>query len=360
MFPFACPVRKGENGPNRFIWAIGSPLPASARINLSILVVRDAYMSSVMGFVDTLTLAAPGGVVAPSPFAVQTVGLAEDLRIGPSRMPLRVDARIDSVRTPDVVIVPALVIGKEYWVPGRYPEEVAWLRRMYGRGAMVCSACSGSLLLAEAGLLDGQMATSHWVLGQAFRTMFPKVRLRMDRAMVIAGDDKRLVMSGAAAAWHDLAMYLVAKFGGPSMATSVAKFFMLEWHAEGQAPYHVFRENIEHGDASILKAQEWLQNNWHGSVPVESMAQESGLSGRSFKRRFKQATGHSPIEYVQLVRIEYAKQRLEHTQIPVDEICAQVGYEDASFFRRIFKRATGLTPGEYRRKFRLPGYVTAS
>lgn len=332
----------------------------SKLVNLSVLVIPDAYMSSVMGFVDTLTLAAPYGVIAPSPFSVQTVGRTQDLRIGPSGMPLRVDARIDSVKAPDVVIVPALIIGKEYWVPGRYPEEVAWLQRMYAQGAIVCSACSGSLLLAEAGLLDGQMATSHWALGQAFRAMFPKVKLRMDRAMVIAGDDKRLVMSGAAAAWHDLAMYLVAKFGGPSTATSVAKFFMLQWHADGQAPYQVFTENIEHGDASVLKAQEWLQDNWRRSAPVEGMVKQSGLSERSFKRRFKKATGHSPIEYVQLVRIEYAKQRLEHTQVPVDEICAQVGYEDASFFRRVFKRITGLTPGDYRRRFRLPGYVTAS
>lgn len=317
-------------------------------------------MSSVMGFVDTLTLTAPGGVIAPSPFLIQTTGQRRDLRIGPSEMPLRVDARIDSVEVPDVVVVPALIISEEYWVPGRYPEEVAWLQRMYAQGATVCSACSGSLLLAEAGLLDGQMATSHWALGQAFRQMFPKVKLRMDRAMVIAGHDNRLVMSGAAAAWHDLAMYLVARFGGPVAATAVAKFFMLQWHAEGQAPYHVFIENIEHGDASVLKAQQWLQGNWRSAAPVQSMVEASGLSERHFKRRFRKATGHSPIEYVQLARIEFAKQRLEHTRIPVDEICAQVGYEDASFFRRLFKRVTGLTPGEYRRKFRLPPYVMSS
>ncbi|HEX6260624.1 MAG TPA: helix-turn-helix domain-containing protein [Woeseiaceae bacterium] len=326
-------------------------------IEISVLAVPDAFMSSLMGFVDTLTL--PGHIAPAMPFSVQVVARELDTRIGPRRMPMRVDSTLDAVRGSDVVIVPALVFEMDDWVTGRYPQEVAWLRRMHAEGATVCSACSGSLLLAEAGLLDGKAATSHWDLAPVFKRLFPAVALRLDREIVITGDENRLVMSGAAAAWHDLAMYLVARFCGPAIATAVAKFFMLQWHSDGQAPYRMFRESLNHGDAAVLRAQAWLQDNWQAPRPVEGMINAAGISERNFKRRFRKATDQTPIRYVQLVRVENAKQRLEHSHDSIDEICAQVGYEDASYFRRLFKRITGMTPGNYRRKFRIPAYVPA-
>lgn len=324
-------------------------------IEISVLALPDAFMSSLMGFVDTLTL--PGRIAPAMPFSVQVVARELDTEIGPRRMPMRVDSTLDAVRSCNVVIVPALVFERDDWVVGRYPQEVAWLQRMQAEGATICSACSGSLLLAEAGLLDGKVATSHWDLAPVFKRLFPAVELRLDREIVITGDENRLVMSGAAAAWHDLAMYLVARFCGPAIATAVAKFFMLQWHTDGQAPYRMFRENLDHDDAAVLKAQAWLQDNWQAPGPVEGMINAAGISERNFKRRFRKATDQTPIRYVQLLRIENAKQRLEHSQDSIDAICAQVGYEDASFFRRLFKRVTGMTPGNYRRKFRIPAYV---
>jgi transcriptional regulator GlxA family with amidase domain len=325
-------------------------------VSLAVLVLPDAFMSSVMGFVDTFSV--PGSLLRqPSPFAAYTVGESPEVAVGPNQLPLRVDQVINAGAVPRIVVIPALVIGEEDWIPGRYPSVVEWLQSMHAQGSLVCSACSGSLLLAETGLLDGRIATSHWALDQVFKRVFPKVTLRLDLEMIIDEHDDRVVMSGAAAAWHDLAMYLVARFAGPATASAVAKFFMMHWHAGGQAPYRRFTEALGHGDAAVLRAQSWLRSHWAGAHPVEGMAAAAALPDRSFARRFRKATGCSPIEYVQRLRVEHAKQALEETDEPVDEICRRCGYEDASFFRRVFKRMTALTPAGYRRKFRLPPYA---
>ena len=131
---------------------------------------------------------------------------------------------------------------------------------------------------------------------------------------------------------------------------------LLQWHVDGQAPYVVFEKPTEHGDAVVLIAQEWLNDHFTVAAPVDEMVRRSGLAERSFKRRFKKATGYSPITYVQHLRIEEAKRRLERTDAPVDEISWNVGYQDPAFFRRLFKRITRITPAVYRRKFRLPEF----
>ena len=161
-------------------------------------------------------------------------------------------------------------------------------------------------------------------------------------------------MSGASTSWHDLILYLIAQHAGPTAAQSVAKFFALQWHADGLSPYVVFEPVTDHGDAAIQKAQSWLARHFSVAGPIEQAARISGIAERSFNRRFKSATGHAPIDYVQRLRVEEAKRRLERTQGPVDEISWQVGYEDPAFFRRLFKRITGVTAGAYRRKFRIP------
>lgn len=161
-------------------------------------------------------------------------------------------------------------------------------------------------------------------------------------------------MSGAAASWQDLVLYLMARYAGPVATQAMARFLLLQRHPEGQAPYMVFRAPRDHGDAAILEVQEWLEDNYATSSPVESMVERSDLASRTFKRRFKEATGHTPISYVQHLRVRRARRQLESTDRSIDRIAWSVGYRDASFFRRLFKRLTGTTPGVYRRKFRLP------
>jgi transcriptional regulator GlxA family with amidase domain len=192
------------------------------------------------------------------------------------------------------------------------------------------------------------------VIEDYFRERHPEVVLRLDEALVVAGDGGRLITSGASTAWHDLALYLIARHVGPATAQAMARFYLLQWHRDGQVAYQVFSPETDHGDAVVLAAQRWIAQNYAVAAPVAEMARRSGLSTRTFKRRFRAATGETTIAYVQRIRIERAKRALETSSVPVEEISWAVGYEDAASFRRLFKRMTGLTPGDYRRRFQLP------
>jgi transcriptional regulator GlxA family with amidase domain len=176
---------------------------------------------------------------------------------------------------------------------------------------------------------------------------------------VVSGEREELVTSGASMTWHDLVLYLIARHVGATAAQTVARYFALQWHHDGLAPYIVFQGRKDHGDAAIAAAQDWLSTHFSVGSPVEEMVRRSGLAERTFKRRFTEATGFAPIDYVQRLRIEDAKRRLERTDAPADEIGWKVGYEDAAFFRRLFKRVTGLTPGAYRRRFQVPAFARA-
>lgn len=214
--------------------------------------------------------------------------------------------------------------------------------------------CTGVLLLAETGLLDRREATIHWAFAPTFRRHYPDVRLRTEDVLVTTGERDEFVMSGGVTSWHDLALYLISKHVGPTAADGMARLLMLQWHSEGQAPYVTFSPPRDHGDALVLQLQAWLEAHYMVANPVEEMVQRSGLPRRSFERRFARAVGSSPIAYVQALRVEQAKRRLERTAAPVDEISYAVGYDNVAFFRRLFKRMTRLTPAAYRRKFQMP------
>ena len=154
-----------------------------------------------------------------------------------------------------------------------------------------------------------------------------------------------------------MVLYLTARYAGATTAQEVARMFALQWHQDGLTPYIVFEGRSDHGDAEIQGAQQWLSGHFPVANPVEEMIKRSRLAERTFKRRFTSATGLSPIVYVQRLRIEDAKRRLERTETSVDEISWRVGYEDAAFFRRLFKRTTGLAPGAYRKRFRIPEFA---
>ena len=178
-----------------------------------------------------------------------------------------------------------------------------------------------------------------------------------ERVLVISGVREELVSSGASSTWHDMALYLIARYAGSTAAQEVARLFALQWHHDGLAPYIVFEGRTDHGDAAIAGAQAWLVEHFSVANPVEEMIKRSALAERTFKRRFVSATGIAPLSYVQRLRVEDAKRRLERTTASVDEISWRVGYEDAAFFRRLFKRTTGLAPGAYRKRFCLPAFA---
>jgi transcriptional regulator GlxA family with amidase domain len=264
---------------------------------------------------------------------------------------------VGDVEASDIVIVPSILLRGRHWAKGRYPELVSWLARMHAQGALLCSACSGLFLIAETGLFDGNEATVHFGYVREFSAAYPAVPVHPERVLVISGRREELVSSGASNTWHDMALYLIARHAGATVAQEVARSFALQWHQDGLTPYIVFDGKTDHGDAEIEAAQQWLAKQFSAANPVEQMIRRSKLAERTFKRRFTRATGVPPIAYVQRLRVEDAKRRLERTDAPVDEVSWRVGYEDASFFRRLFKRVTGMAPGAYRKRFRIPDFA---
>jgi transcriptional regulator GlxA family with amidase domain len=297
---------------------------------------------------------------ASVPFTVEFVSTKRGRVDTASGLSLEVHRSLREIISTDIVIVPSLLVEHAEWVQGRHADLVRWLSEMHCKGALLCSACSGVLLLAETGLLDGQDATIHWAYAPTFRENFPAVRLCLVTVLVASGERAQFVMSGASASWHDLVLYLVARLVGPTVAQAISKFLLLQWHREGQTPYIAFQPKIDHADAAVLEAQEWLAGHFSVANPVEELVRRSGLPERSFKRRFTQATGYAPMVYVQRLRVHEAKRLLERTEEAIDEISWKVGYEDPAFFRRLFKRLTGITPGAYRRKFRVPAVATGA
>ncbi|WP_293188519.1 helix-turn-helix domain-containing protein [Ottowia sp.] len=233
---------------------------------------------------------------------------------------------------------------------------MAWLRRMHDHGAVLCSACSGIFLLAETGLFDGKDATVHFAYARQFMAAHPAVTIHPKRVLVIAGPREDLVSSGASTTWHDMVLYLIARHAGATDAQALVRLFALQWHQDGLAPYITFEGKSDHGDAEIEAARRWLATYFSVARPVDEMIRRSALAERTF-RRFTAATGIAPIAYVQRLRVEDAKRRLERTDDPVDEIGWRVGDEEAAFFRRLFKRTTGMAPGAYGKRFRIPDFA---
>lgn len=253
----------------------------------------------------------------------------------------------------DVVIVCDIHLNRDETPEGRWRDEIAWVRRHIDHGALVCATCSGSVLLAEAGLLDGAEAASHWSMADLFRDRYPGVRFRPERILCDSGRAGQLITTGGASSWQDLALYLIGRFCGAEEAARVARLFLLGDRGYGQLPFASMARPRQHSDAVISKIQAWLVDNYATTNPVSAMVGRSGLSERSFKRRFSAATGYTPIEYVQALRIEEAKQMLETEDVAIEDVSVSVGYEDPTFFRKLFKRRTGVTPAQYRQRNRI-------
>ncbi len=250
----------------------------------------------------------------------------------------------------DVVCVPEVTVPPGERIEG-FDAEIEWLRQSYAAGATLAAACSGAMLLAEAGLLDGQEATTHWAYCDILRRRYPRVKVHEKRALVVSGEGQRLVMAGGGTSWFDLVLYLIARTAGVEAAMQVARINLIDWHTIGQQPFARLARTRQGDDAVVGRCQAWIAENYANRAPVAAMVKLSELPERSFMRRFKQATGMPPLEYVQTLRLEEAKHMLESGIEPVAAIADAVGYEDAAFFSRLFRRKVGLTPVQYRRRF---------
>lgn len=260
-------------------------------------------------------------------------------------------ATLDELREVDVAVVCDIYTPVDTPPRNRYRQEVEWLKRMHANGSIIAAVCSGSLIPAEAGLLDGMDCAGHWGYRDLFREHYPRIRFREESILVFSGQDARLITAGGHSSWHDLTIHLIARLCGKSHALRTAKVYLFSGHLDGQLPYAAMSRRIQKTDAVISHCQEWIAQNYECANPVAAMAERSGLNPRTFARRFRAATGYRPMDYVHALRMEEAKQLIESDDIAIDDVSLKVGYDDPAFFRRLFKRKAGLTPAAYRRKF---------
>lgn len=228
----------------------------------------------------------------------------------------------------------------------------AWLSHQYSKGAMLAASCSGAFVLANAGLLNGKRATTSWWLGKLFRASYPSVRF-CEGELVMR--DGRLFSSGAFSAYLDLALQVVEYFAGPELALSCAKVILIDTNRDSQFPYMTMQARVHHSDDLVLRAQSRIRGHVREDVSVENIARRLRVSTRTLNRRFKNALGCPPMQYLQEVRIEGAKRLLEASSFSVDEIMERVGYRDPSSFRRLFERLTKVSPRQYRQMFAIGG-----
>ncbi len=253
---------------------------------------------------------------------------------------------IQTIQRTDLLVIASATYIDE--ILDKNPELVPWIRRQYDQGAHVASICTGVFLLAETGLLDGKSATLHWGFAQMFSHRYPQVQLQSDKMIL---DQGRLYCSAGTNAGLDLSLYLVEKFCGRKAALESAKTMVLDLGRKSQMPYSRLLISTGHGDSTIIKAQKWLKQHLTEPIDYDRLAIKYGMSRRSIERRFKRATGVTPLGYVQQLRVEKAKHLLEEGGQTFSEITYDVGYEDISFFRKIFIRLTGLRPKEYQQRF---------
>lgn len=260
-------------------------------------------------------------------------------------------ATIDDGVDYDVIIVCDLYTPITTAPRGRFTREAAWLLDMHARGSLVTSVCSGSLLVAEAGLLDDRTCAGHWAYADLFGSEYPRVTFDSGAILVLATEADGVITAGGVTAWQDLALHIIARLCGLEHAIRTAKIHLLAGHQDGQLPYAAMVRRTDPSDAVVVRSQEWIADNYATDNPVAAMVERSALLPRTFGRRFRAATGRRPIEYVHDVRIDEARRILESSSIAIDDVGFSVGYQDPTFFRRLFKRKTGLTPAAYRRKF---------
>ena len=332
--------------------------PKNSPIKVLIVAVPETAGSALYGMVDVLLAA--GNIwqtlvrseTEDKLFQVAIVSPEKVIFSCGNGIPVNPECSIADDPDADIVILPELWLGPDEDLNGRYPELMAWLRHMYKQGATLYSACSGSVMLAESGLLDGCQATSHWGYKDLFRTHYPKVHFCPEPNLVFADPAGRIVTAGGTTSWHDLAIHIISRHGSSGEALRIAKVYLLKWHSEGQLPYASLVRSAPHADSVVRGCEQWLKENYKQSNAVTQVVEQAKIPERTLKRRFKAATGATLIEYIQNLRIEEAKTLLETEQMPVDDISVAVSYEDVSFFRRLFKRLTGLTPSQYRRMFK--------
>lgn len=266
---------------------------------------------------------------------------------GFSKFPISAQRSIRAKIHYDLIYVPGFV-GEVEELLFKQEKLINWLARQYNKGIILAAACNGNFLLAEAGVLNGKRATTHWSLIDDFRKRYKEIALEPEKIII---DNGSVLSAAGVTAYFNLALFLVERYGSKEIALTSAKVFLVDSGRKIQTPYQMYQVSKSHGDEEIVSLQDWLEANFNESITLEKMTEVCNLGKKTLMRRFKKVTGETPLMYLQKLRIENAKRLLESQRVSFNEITWKVGYNDVSSFHKVFKSETGLTPIEYRSKF---------
>ncbi|HET6158056.1 MAG TPA: GlxA family transcriptional regulator [Dongiaceae bacterium] len=329
-------------------------------LDVTIVLVNDGYASTSIGPMEVFYAAGRmwnvlDGHGAEPKFRISVASIDGAPVTSAYGLSISPQSSIDAIERADLILVSASSLDPATW--RQQPAELApWLRRWHNKGAMIGGLCTGVAFLAEAGLLDGRRATTHWGVARYFERLYPKVDWRPE---VLITEDGGLFCSGGVYASVDLSLYLVEKLCGHQVAVECSKALLINMPRFYQAGYSILPVSRPHADQKIRQVEEYLQANFAKPLSIDELAQHAGMSRRNFLRRFKAATGAMPGAYLQMFRVAAARQMLEDSATSVQRVGSAVGYDNVTFFRQIFRRYTGVTPAEYRSNFKPVPSLTA-
>jgi transcriptional regulator GlxA family with amidase domain len=247
---------------------------------------------------------------------------------------------------PDLVIIPA--ISYDDHLMKENADLIAWIREQYKDGAEIATMCSGVFLLAATGLLEGKSCSTHWNLATNFKRLFPNVTLLPDKLITA---ERGIYTNGGAYSFLNLLLFLIEKYFDRETAIYCSKIFQIDIERTSQSPFHIFQAQKTHDDELVYQAQTYIEQNLSQKISFEELASKLAISRRNFDRRFIKATGNTPLEYWQRVKVEAAKSNLEKGRKSIFEVMYEVGYSDDKAFREVFKKITGISPLDYRAKY---------
>jgi transcriptional regulator GlxA family with amidase domain len=286
-------------------------------------------------------------------FHIQLVGLMHQVPQRNGLFTIGPDVVIQDVKTTDLIIIPSLQ-GDQSNAIEMNKAFIPWIRNHYEKGAEIASLCIGAFLLAATGLLNDKPCTTHWLLADEFKRTYPETKFMPSK---IITDEDGLYTSGGAFSYLNLLVYLIEKYAGRDMAIKIAKSFVIDIDKVSQSPFVIFEGQKDHTDKEIKSAQEFIEKNYPEKITIDQLAGKFAISRRNFERRFLKSTNNTVNEYVQRVKVEGAKRKLESSRKNVSEVMYEVGYTDTKTFREVFKKITGLTPIEYRNKYNKPEVI---
>ena len=280
-------------------------------------------------------------------FKIEFAGVSKKMDFFGGLISVKPHTQISAIAKTNLIIIPSLNHNYHKAVKGQQ-QLIDWIEKQYKNGAEVATICTGAFMLASSGLLDGKNCSTHWAAADNFRAMFPKVNLQPDRLIT---DENGIYTNGGAYSFLNLMVYLVEKYYDRQTAIFCAKVFQIEIERQSQSAFVIFTGQKLHSDEMVKKAQSYIEENLHEKISVELLSAKFAVGRRNFDRRFIKATGNTPVEYLQRVKIESAKKAFENSRKNVNEVMYEVGYSDVKAFREVFRKVTGMSPLEYRAKY---------